>query len=109
MDGTARIPVQDTVGKVGFPAATGTVAYHDVDGGWLRQQFAIQEGAPYPDGGSRAQVWMQYPTVAPLRSLSGWQPSGRLVELECLSPLTDIGPGESVELRVEWRSWAPGS
>lgn len=50
---------------------------------------------------------MQHAVPAPIPALSGWQPDARLVELECLSPLTDLAPGECAELTVTWQASAP--
>lgn len=100
--GALEFPIQDFVGKLGFPSASGLIRYINADGGFFQQNFAVQEGAEYTDGGSRAQVWMQFPTKEPIESLQGLTLDARLVELECLSPLTSMQPGESVSLTVDW-------
>lgn len=104
--GLASLHVLDRVGKVGFPSAHGVLTYHDPDGRYLRLSFSTEEDAAYPDDGSRAEIWMQYPVAAPLTTLSGWQPDARLAELECLSPLVTLEPGESVSLSVTWLAGA---
>lgn len=95
------IPVEDVVGKLGFPGATGWIEFRSGDLA-LRQSFAVEPDAGYPDGGSRVELWMQYPTEQPLASLQGLSLDARLVELECLSPLRQLAPGEETSLEVEW-------
>ena len=100
--GTLEMPIQDFVGKLGFPSASGLIRFISSDGLFFQQSFEIDEAAEYTDGGSRAQVWMQYPFHEPIESLQGLTLDARLVELECLSPLTHMKPGESVNLTVDW-------
>lgn len=97
-----RIPVQDRVGKLGFPLCNGEIRLDLGAPGAFTQNFAVERSAVYPDRGSRAELWMQYPTPRPLRRFPDLHPNAHLVELECLSPLTLLAPGESVALTVTW-------
>jgi hypothetical protein len=96
-----RVPAQDVVGKVGFPTASGWLA-HVGAAGTLTQRFAVDEGAAYPDEGSRVEVWLEYPVEHPLEHLGGLRPVDRVVECEALGPLTVIAPGASTALTVEF-------
>jgi hypothetical protein len=100
--GQLDMPIQDFVGKLGFPSASGQIKLIHSDGSFFQQSFKVHEKSTYTDGGSRAQVWMQFPVDDPIDSLQGLTLDARLVELECLSPLTELAPGESVSLKVEW-------
>jgi hypothetical protein len=96
-----RVPLQDVVGKVGFPTASGWLA--DVGAqGTLTQRFSVREGAEYPDGGSRAEVWLECPVDRPLEHLGGLCPVDRVTEVEALGPLTELAPGRSTALSVEF-------
>jgi hypothetical protein len=96
-----RVPLQDVVGKVGFPTACGWLA--DVGAqGTLTQRFSVREGAEYPDGGSRAEVWLECPVDRPLEHLGGLCPVDRVTEVEALGPLTELAPGRSTALSVEF-------
>lgn len=97
IDGTITVPVARAVGKLGFPSATGRVALP----GMLELRFAVQPG-DYPDQGSRAEVWLQSPTEAPIAELSGLRPTAWLAELEVLSPRRTLSPGESATAVVDW-------
>ncbi|MEE2038041.1 hypothetical protein Q8791_12525 [Nocardiopsis sp. CT-R113] len=96
-----RVPAQDVVGKVGFPTASGWLANVGA-AGTLTQRFAVDGGAAYPDGGSRVQVWLEYPVEHPLEHLGGLCPVDRVVECEALGPLTVLDPGGSTALTVEF-------
>lgn len=98
--GVLRVPAQDVVGKVGFPTAAGWLANVGA-GGTVTQRFAVREDATYPDGGSRIQVWLEYPLDRPLEHLGGLLPADRVVECEALGPLTALAPGESTGLSIE--------
>ncbi|MFD5650176.1 hypothetical protein [Streptomyces sp. NPDC127039] len=50
-----HVPVQDVVGKVGFPGAAGWIAHVGPAGTWT-YRFPVDPAAPYPDDGSRAEV-----------------------------------------------------
>lgn len=105
--GVRRVRVADVVAKVGFLDATGPVRLRRPDGAGLDLEVAVDDGAAYPDGGCRVELWMQYPTAAPIASLGGLHPSARLVELEVLSPLHTLAPGESASLDIGWRVHGP--
>lgn len=100
-----EVPVQDVVGKLGFPAATGTVSWIRDGRLLLRQRVARQDG-PYPDGGCPVELWLQCPQPRPLEP-GGLHPSAHLVEMEVLGPLTDLNPGERTTLRVHWHCPRP--
>jgi hypothetical protein len=97
--GVAYVPHQDVVGKLGFPGATGWIA-HAARGAVLSQRWAVDRAAPYPDGGARAEVWMEHPQPAPLVELGGLQPRHRVVEIEALGPLVDLEPGARTTLSL---------
>lgn len=100
--GNLEMLLEDVVGKVGFPSSSGEIRFVSSDGYFFQQKFEVDETAIYPDGGSRAQVWMQYAVGEPIESLQGLTLTARLAELECLSPLTHLQPGEQVSLTVDW-------
>lgn len=102
------IPVEDVVGKLGFPSATRHIALDRPDGRSLEIGFAVAAGRSYPDGGSRAELWMQCPIPAPLPEFGGLHPQARLVELEVLGPLCDLAAGESTSLDLQWRATLRG-
>jgi hypothetical protein len=99
------VPIQDVVAKIGFPAATGRIAYRGPEAG-LTIRFEPVAGADYPDGGSRAEIWMQSPQQQPITELSGLHPDAHLAELEVLSPRSVIGVGTSVDYGLQWRCTA---
>jgi hypothetical protein len=105
--GRSHIPVLDVVAKLGFPHATGRVSWLRSDGARLAQEMRRENGAVYPDGGCPVELWLQHPMPAPLEELGGLQPDAHLVELETLSPLRDLEPGESTRHVVTWRCSAP--
>jgi len=93
-DGIRTIPVEPVVGKLGFPDATGRIALQR-PGARLDIGFAPTPG-DYPDGGCRAELWMQTPTAEPLTDVGGLHPREAYVELEVLSPLTTLQPGQEL-------------
>ncbi|MCX2730620.1 DUF4380 domain-containing protein [Saccharopolyspora sp. NFXS83] len=95
--GVAHVPTQDVVGKVGFPAASGWIAHTGPAGTWVHR-FPVDRDATYPDGGSRAEVWLEHPLTEPLGHLGGLRPAHRIVECEVLGPLVELEPGASTEL-----------
>ncbi|MEV5826373.1 DUF4380 domain-containing protein [Spirillospora sp. NPDC052242] len=97
--GAIEVPAQDVVGKLGFPGATGRLAYTRA-GRRLTMDFDVRDGAAYPDGGSRAEVWMEHPLPRPLEHLGGLNPPDRIVECEALGPWEPIAPGGSTSLAV---------
>lgn len=96
------IPVQDVVAKVGFADATGTIEWTAADGARLAFQFTPEPSETYPDGGSRAEVWMQAPLSEPLPALSGLHPDAYVAELEVLGPLRALDPGDTTSLEITW-------
>jgi Domain of unknown function (DUF4380) len=99
-EGVLHLPIQDVVGKLGFADATGWLAF--VAGERvLCQRFKVRPGATYPDGGSRAETWFQYPLNEPLSSLGDLKPEDHLVECEVLGPLTLLAPGQTTELAID--------
>lgn len=101
-DGRLIVPVQDVVAKRGFASASGRIAYRGPRGG-LEIHFEPIPDADYPDGGSRAEIWMQSPQTSPIAELSGLHPGAYLAELEVLSPRSMMRPGESRDLELRWR------
>lgn len=101
-DGRAELPMQDVVAKRGFPSAAGTIEYDRGDGYGVRIDFPIVEDEVYPDAGSRAEVWLQAPMAHPIEILDGLHPDALLAELEVLSPLTSLAPGEAIDFCVTW-------
>lgn len=101
--GYVEVPVQETVGKLGFPNATGRVTWLRSDGVRLEQTTTRELEAVYPDGGCAVELWLQYPLPEPLAALGGLHPDAHLVEMEVLSPLVEIPPGGRSSLEVQWR------
>jgi hypothetical protein len=97
------VPIRDVVAKIGFPFASGRIAYRGPSAG-LEIHFEPVPGAEYPDGGSRAEIWLQSPQQYPITELSGLHPDAYLAELEVLSPRSRIGPGASTALALRWRA-----
>ena len=91
------VPAQDVVGKVGFPGAAGWIA-HAAAGRITALRFSPELGAAYPDRGSRAEVWLEYPLSERLCHLGGLLPRHRIVECEVLGPLLTMPPGSSTQL-----------
>lgn len=102
IDGRLSIAIQDVVAKVGFPQASGRIAYHGPTGHRLELTFVPVPDADYPDEGSRAELWMQSPLEHPIAELSGLHPDAYLAELEVLSPRFAIAPGATVEYSLGW-------
>lgn len=98
--GRVRVPHQDVVGKLGFPAATGRVSHEGESGTWT-QTFAVDDVAEYPDRGSRVEVWLEHPLPRPLAELGNLDPPARIVECEVLGPLTELAPGERMTLALD--------
>lgn len=100
--GYREVRIEDVVAKVGLRDATGWLELRRPDGVGLRWDVEVRDGQ-YPDGGCQVELWMQHPLPAPSRALQGLQPSARLVELEVLSPLVDLAPGEETSMEIAWR------
>ena len=101
--GYVEVPVQETVGKMGFPNATGRVTWLRGDGLRLEQTTVRDGEAVYPDEGCAVELWLQYPLPEPLASLGGLHPDAHLVEMELLSPFFEIPQGGRSSLEVQWR------
>ena len=104
-----HLPVQTVVGKLGFPTANRLIGLDRPDGARVEICFEAEPGAPYPDGGSRAELWRQYPIPAPLPEVGGLHPQAHLVELEVLGPLVTLLPGQQSEMRLGWGLRGPSS
>lgn len=94
-----HVPHQDVVGKVGLPASSGWIA-HTAENVSTALRFPTHENGEYPDGGSRAEVWMEYPITKSLDHLGELLPRHRIVEIEALSPLVTLEPDERVILDI---------
>jgi hypothetical protein len=101
------VPIQSTVGKLGFPTASGTLRWLRADGARLTMSTRRRPGATYPDGGCPAEIWLQYPIPAPLADFGGLHPDADLAELELLSPLEVIPPGGTSSLDIHWSCAGP--
>ena len=101
------VPSQDAVAKLGFPDATGALVWRRRDGVTLHLETSRCEGATYPDGGCPVELWFQHPLPGPVDALDGLEVTAHLVELEVLSPLTTLAPGERVSLTTTWRLSSP--
>lgn len=99
--GRRRVAIDDVVGKVGFTDATGALSFRRPDGAGVDWRFDVPAGH-YPDGGCQVELWMQYPTPEPLEGPGSLHPAARLVELEALTPITGLAPGESVRQEIDW-------
>ena len=104
--GRRRVTIEDVVGKVGFTDATGALSFRRPDGAGLDWRLDVPDGV-YPDGGCQVEIWMQYPTPKPLEGPGSLHPTARLLELEALTPLTDLAPGASVRQQIEWTAVPP--
>lgn len=98
------LPIEDVVGKLGFPSAIRHVTLDRPDGRSLGLRFDAVAGAAYPDGGSRVELWMQYPIPDPLARFDGLHPRARLIELEVLGPLSRLEPNETATLDLRWEA-----
>jgi hypothetical protein len=101
-DGHVRVPVQDVVAKLGFPAATGTITWCRGDGLRLSLDIAVRRPVDHPDGGCPVELWLQHPVPAPLPGLGGLHPDADLVELEVLGPLETLPPLGRTSLTTTW-------
>jgi hypothetical protein len=104
LNGKAQLRIAPGVAKFGFPNATGRVAWSGPQGETLGLAVAVEDGARYPDDGSRVELWTQSPLAEPLGELGGLHPDAWLVELEVLSPLRTLGPGESTDFGIVWEA-----
>jgi hypothetical protein len=104
-----QVAVQPVVGKLGFPNGSRFVGLKRPDGASLEIAFDADQGAVYPDGGSRVELWMQYPIAEPLAEFGGLHPQAHLVELEVLGPLTTLEPSQYSELTLRWSLRGPAA
>lgn len=93
----ASVPAQRVVGKVGFPNATGWMAYVG-PAGTMSWSFPVEADLEYPDGGSRVEVWLEHPLDVPIAHLGGLRPAEAIVECEVLGPLRTLHPGDRTTL-----------
>jgi len=96
-----RARFSEAVGKLGFPDATGTAELVRADGRGVRMSFTVITGAEYADA-SPVQLWTQTPVARPLPGLEGLSARARYVELEALSPMRLLEPGDRISLEVRW-------
>ncbi|MFK4791805.1 DUF4380 domain-containing protein [Microbacterium sp. ZW T5_56] len=99
-DGVTEVQLTDAVGKLGFPDYDGWIEYRRASGVGLRLSSAVARG-PHPDD-SPAQLWVQTPQPQPIAELDGFRATAALLELELVSRLATLAPGESVDLPVRW-------
>ena len=99
-DGVTEVSLADAVGKLGFPDYDGWIEYRRASGTGLRLSSTVHPGA-HPDD-SPAQLWVQTPLPQPIAELDSFRATAALLELELLSPLAELAPGESVTLMVRW-------
>jgi len=107
--GIIRVPVQPVVAKLGFPSASGVLRFVRPDGYGLQISFRREPDARYPDGGCPVELWLQHPLPEPLAEFGGLHPEAHLVELEVLSPVTDLLPGEQCSLATQWTVFGPST
>jgi hypothetical protein len=81
-------PLQPPV-KVGYYNSHGWLAYY-LDGILFRKNFDLHPGASYPDGGCNAESYCSH----------------QFLELESLSPLTMVQPGDSILHTETWELFA---
>lgn len=103
------VPVQDVIGKRGFPTASGALGWMNAAGASLQLRFRPDQDGEYPDHGSRAEVWLQCPVDGPVPGLDGYACRDYYLELEVLGPLTTLRPGEATDLELQWEAAPPGT
>lgn len=103
------IPVQDAVGKVLLPGGLGVIEYLGSDGARLTLRYEVSHdpSSDYPDGGARAEVWMQSPQAQSIKEAGGLHPRASLVELETLSPSVTLAADQSFTQLIEWSVAVP--
>ena len=102
------VPVQDAIGKRGFPTASGAIAWVNADGASVRLRFHPHPEGEYPDHGSRAEVWVQCPVDGPVPGLDGYACRDYYLELEVLGPLATLRPGEATDFEIQWEAVRAG-
>jgi len=83
--GLRHDPVATGPTKLGFALRAGWAGYWNA-GLWFEKRFPYDEGARYPDGGVNFETYTD----------------ARFLELESLSPLVTLAPGESVAHTERW-------
>lgn len=101
-DDILRVALSQVVAKRGFPSSTGHLLYRSATGKSIAMSSDVVAGADYPDGGCPAEIWMQYPSGAPIDALAGFEPVDSYAELELLSPLHEIAPEATVSSALAW-------
>lgn len=99
-----ELPVSTGVAKRGYRAGT-AVGYRRTSGTTIRLAAAAEHAAsdaPFPDGGSRFEVWSQRPVAEPIVALEGLRPDAHLVELEVLGRRVPLAPGATRTIRIAW-------
>jgi hypothetical protein len=99
-----ELPVSTGVAKRGYRAGT-AVGYRRTSGTTIRLAAAAEHAAsdaPFPDGGSRFEVWSQRPVAEPIVALDGLRPDAHLVELEVLGGRVPLAPGATRTIRIAW-------
>lgn len=89
------------IGKVGLDSQAGWAGFSNTQKGYgFAARFPIQVGEEYPDNGSTVEFW----TVGrgQVANLDYEQTQIYLMEVEVLSPLYTIQPGETVSFDIEW-------
>lgn len=97
------LPVGTAVAKRGFSAGT-AVSYRRTSGTTIALAAAEEpdDGAVFPDGGARFEVWLQRPVEHPIAALEDLRPDAHLAELEVLGRRSPLAPGEHRTTRIRW-------
>jgi hypothetical protein len=93
-DRTWRMSPGGAHGKVGFPGASGTARFRRDDGAGFEWRFDPEPGLAHPDGDSRVTVYA--------RAEAGRDARTAYAELEALSALVALAPGERMVQRLDW-------
>ena len=89
------------IGKVGIDSSAGWIAFSQGSEGYVfAERFGFEPEGEYPDDGVTVECWtVGAGQVANLN----YENSGiYLMEIEILSPLRDIAPGETASFSIEW-------
>lgn len=88
------------VGKIGVKTRAGWVAFCNQSAGYsLCMQFPQYDNLAYPDNGATIECWTESPgapSPVPIES------PGYLMEVEVLSPLYTLQPGETCTQTIDW-------
>ncbi len=101
------VKYENMVGKIGIDTAAGWAAMVDEKSGYtFVQRFPFFPDMPYPDNAS-FEVWVngkgEYVHKNKLLYAKD-DPKGRLIEMEILSPLVRLKPGESYSFPSSWEA-----